>query len=187
MNLLHGRHRLASIALIVASTTATQVFAQEMAKPTLEMQAALDKLRAPKAKPFSTLTVPKARTQASPADAAKVLQWNSSNPQAQVNTKDVTIPSLAGGLAVRVFITGRSGPFTVVVYYHGGGWVVANINVYDGAPRTLAMGPNAIVVSVEYRNAPDHGAKRIALAGESAGGNVAVIAKEQEMKLLAVD
>ncbi|CAN7694160.1 alpha/beta hydrolase [Rhizobium sp. LjRoot98] len=133
--------------------------AADVAKPTAEMQAVLDKLAALEAKPFSTLTVPEARTQASPADAAHAVQWEkriSSEPEAQVTTKDIAIPSKAGTLAARVYIPSGKGPFPVVVYYHGGGWVVADINVYDGAPRALSLGANAIVVSVEYRHASEH-------------------------------
>ena len=87
----------------------------------------------------------------------------------------------------------------VIVYYHGGGWVIADVNVYDATPRLLAQQLNAVVVSVEYRKAPEakfpaqhddanaaykwvlHNARawggdvsRLALAGESAGGNLAV-------------
>lgn len=203
-----------ALALLAPMATATPLLAQEMAKPTAEMQAVLDKLAALGAKPFSTLTVPEARTQASPADAAHAVQWDkrlSSNPEAQVTTKDVTIPTAEGGVAARVYIPGGKGPFPVVVYYHGGGWVVADINVYDGAPRALALGTNAIVVSVEYRHAPEHkfpathedawsaykwvvetihelngNSDKIAVAGESAGGNlaanVALMAKEMKNK-----
>jgi len=186
-----------------------------MAKPTTEMQAVLDKLAALGAKPFSTLSVPEARTQASPADAARAVQWDkrvSSNPEAQVITKDITIPSAEGGLGARVYVPAGAGPFPVVVYYHGGGWVVADINVYDGAPRALSLGASAIVVSVEYRHAPEHefpaahddawtaykwvvenihelngNSEKIAVAGESAGGNlaanVALMAKEQKTRM----
>jgi acetyl esterase/lipase len=199
-----------SLPLSVASMSS----AQEMAKPTAEMQAVLDKLAALEAKPFSTLTVPEARTQASPADAAHAVQWDkriSSNPEAQVATKDIAIPTKPGSIPARVYIPGGAGPFPVVVYYHGGGWVVADINVYDSAPRALSLGANAIVVSVEYRHAPEHkfpaahddawaaytwvvenihglngNSDRIAVAGESAGGNlaanVALMAKEQKTK-----
>ncbi|MDM9644813.1 alpha/beta hydrolase [Rhizobium sp. S163] len=178
------------------------------------MQAVLDKLQALDVKPFSTLTVPQARTQASAADAARAVQWDkriSSNPEAQVTTKDIAIPSKSGALAARIYKPGGDGPFPVVVYYHGGGWVVADINVYDSAPRALALGAHAIVVSVEYRHAPEHkfpaahedawtaykwvvenihslngNADKIAVAGESAGGNlaanVALMAKEMKAK-----
>lgn len=194
--------------------TAVPVFAQDAPKPAPEMQAVLDKLAALGSKPFSTLTVPEARMQASPADAAHVVQWDkrvSSNPEAQVTTKDIAIPSKQGGLAARVYIPGGEGPFPVVVYYHGGGWVVADVNVYDGAPRALSLGARAIVVSVEYRHAPEYkfpaahqdawtaykwvvenihelngNADKIAVAGESAGGNlaanVALMAKEMKTK-----
>lgn len=178
------------------------------------MQAVLDKLQALQVKSFATLTVPEARAQASAADAAHAVQWDkriSSNPEAQVTTKDIKIPSRAGGMAARVYIPGGEGPFPVVVYYHGGGWVVADINTYDAAPRALAMGAHAIVVSVEYRHAPEHkfpaahndawtaykwivenihtlngNSDKIAVAGESAGGNlaanVALMAKQMKTR-----
>ncbi|MBP2461998.1 MULTISPECIES: alpha/beta hydrolase [unclassified Rhizobium] len=202
------------LALVMAAPLAVPSFAQEMAKPTTDMQAVLDKLGALDAKPFSSLSVPEARTQASPADAAKAVQWEkrlSSNPEAQVTTKDITIPTAEGGIAARVYMPAGKGPFPVVVYYHGGGWVVADLNVYDGAPRALSLGAKAIVVSVEYRHAPEHkfpaahndawtaykwvvenihdmngNSDKIAVAGESAGGNlaanVALMAKEMKAK-----
>ena len=43
----------------------------------------------------------------------------------------------------------------VIVYWHGGGWVLADVNVYDAAPRMLSKMLNAVVVSVEYRKAPE--------------------------------
>lgn len=214
MTILYPRPGVAALAVIVAMTCVSSSYALEMAKPAAEMQAVLDKLGALEAKPFSTLTVPEARMQASPADAARAIQWDkrlSSNPDAQVTTKDITIPGKEGGLAARVYTPGGAGPFPVVVYYHGGGWVVADINVYDSTPRGLALGANAIVVSVEYRHAPEHkfpaahddawaaykwvvenihelngNAEKIAVAGESAGGNlaanVALMAKEQKTR-----
>ncbi|KAA3507872.1 alpha/beta hydrolase [Agrobacterium rosae] len=214
MNIRPRYYGTAALALILPLATAMPSMAQEMGKPTIEMQAVLDKLGALDAKPFSTLAVQEARAQASPADAAHAVQWDkrlSSNPEAQVTTKDIAIPSKEGGLAARVYIPGGNGPFPVVVYYHGGGWVVADINVYDSAPRALAMGANAIVVSVEYRHAPEHkfpaahddawtaykwvvenihelngNSDKIAVAGESAGGNlaanVALMAKDMKTK-----
>jgi len=116
-----------------------------------------------------------------------------------VTSRDRTIPGPAGPLPVRVYTPAGTGPFPVVVYYHGGGWVIASKEVYDGGARGLAKGANAVVVSVDYRLAPEHkfpaahddafaayqwalrnaatldgDTSRVAVAGESAGGNLAV-------------
>lgn len=86
-----------------------------------------------------------------------------------------------------------------MVYYHGGGWVIADKNVYDAGARALSKLAGAVVISIDYRRAPEHkfpaahddafaayqwavknaasikgDPKRVALAGESAGGNLAV-------------
>jgi acetyl esterase/lipase len=98
------------------------------------------------------------------------------------------------------------------VYYHGGGWVIADLDTYDASPRALVNSTNAVVVSAHYRQAPEHkfpsahedayaaykwvlehakelngNAKKIALVGESAGGNMAaaisVMARERKIQL----
>jgi acetyl esterase/lipase len=99
----------------------------------------------------------------------------------------------------------------VVVYYHGGGWVIADLETYDASARALAREASAIVVSSHYRQAPEHkfpaahqdafaayewvvrnGAqingdpRRVAVAGESAGGNlaanVAIMARDRKIR-----
>ena len=99
---------------------------------------------------------------------------------------------------MRIYTPKTAGPFPVIVYFHGGGWVIADKDVYDGGARGLSQAANAIVVSVDYRRAPEakfpaawndslaayrwvtanagslNGAQKFALAGESAGGNLAV-------------
>lgn len=171
------------------------------AEPSADMKAVLDELAQLGAKPIHMLSVPEARTQATPADAAKVVQWEKripSAPEGKVASKDIAIPTPNGDLPARVYTPEGEGPFPVIVYYHGGGWVIADLNVYDATPRGLALGAGAVVVSVDYRHAPEHkfpaahedawnayvwvienvqafngDAKRTALAGESAGGNLA--------------
>ncbi|MFP5077885.1 alpha/beta hydrolase fold domain-containing protein [Rhizobium sp. YIM 134829] len=182
------------------------------AKPDPQMQAVLDRLVSLQAKPFHTLSVPEARTQASPADAALAVQREkgiSPDPEAKVATRDIAIPTAGGALPARVYLPEGKGPFPVILYFHGGGWVVADLNTYDATPRALSLGSKALVVSVDYHHAPEAkfpaqhedawaaylwtvenihtlngDAKRIAVAGESAGGNlaanVALMAKERK-------
>jgi acetyl esterase len=120
-------------------------------------------------------------------------------PPANIDTLGKDIPVNGGNIHVRVYTPKSTGPFPVIVYYHGGGFVIANLDVYDASAKTLADKTGAIVVSVAYRLAPEHkfptahndafaaykwvvdnaaslkgDPKKIAVAGESAGGNLAV-------------
>ena len=170
-----------------------------------DMQMVLDSLAALGGKPIETLTPAEARMQPSAADGAKAAMAKkgmSTAPDASVTTQDLPYGSDAKQFA-RIYKptaapAGRK-PMPVVVYYHGGGWVIADVDTYDAAPRAMAKALNAIVVSVEYRHAPEFkfpaqhddaaaayrwtlqnaaawggDPMRIALAGESAGGNLAV-------------
>lgn len=200
-----------AVSLLMAVSLPGASYA-EQAKPDPQMQAVLDALKGLDAKPIHTLDVAEARTQASPADAARKVQRDkkiSPYPEIAVETKDIAIPTAAGALTARVYKPEGKGPFPVVLYFHGGGWVIADINTYDATPRALAIGSRAMVITVDYRHAPDSkfpaqhedawaaytwtvenvhtldgDSKRIAVAGESAGGNlaanVALMAKEKK-------
>lgn len=169
--------------------------------PSADMQAVLDALARLEVQPIHSLDVEGARSQASPADAARAVQWEKripSAPEGQVAAADISIPTEAGPLPARIYTPEGPGPFPVIVYYHGGGWVIADLNVYDATPRALTLGAEAITVSVDYRHAPEHpfpaahddawaaytwivenihdyngDATRVAVAGESAGANLA--------------
>ncbi|HUQ19698.1 MAG TPA: alpha/beta hydrolase [Gemmatimonadaceae bacterium] len=184
-----------------AMTTATKLTA--IAAPDAQMKAVLDAFAALGPKPLETLTPAEARKGPTPADAAKDVmkaQGKSSVPDPSVTSIDRTISTATGVLPVRIYTPGSgAAPFPVVVYYHGGGWVIANKDVYDGGARALSKMAGAVVVSVDYRQGPEHkfpaahddayaayewatknassvqgDPKRIALAGESAGGGLAV-------------
>ena len=69
---------------------------------------------------------------------------------------DRTIPGPGGEIPVRIYAPHGEGPFPVIVYTHGGGWVIATNDTYDASARGLCDAVGAIVVSVEYRKAPEH-------------------------------
>ncbi len=113
---------------------------------------------------------------------------------------DRTIPGPGGELAVRIYQPRGSGLFPVLVYYHGGGWVIGNLDVVHGPCTVFSNRAHAIVVSVDYRLAPEHpfpaavedawagfrwvvehvaeldaDVERIAVGGDSAGGTLATV------------
>ena len=172
-----------------------------------EMRAVIEKLMALGAKPVHTLTPEEARAQPTPADSVKgVLQDNTGKqaaPEAVGQTQDIIVKGAAGQLAARVYwpagtaVSGAALP--LIVYFHGGGWVIATIDVYDSSARALSNQAKAVVVSVEYRKGPEDKfpsahddavaaytdivnnatkwnstATHVAVVGESAGGGLAV-------------
>ena len=175
-----------------------------------QMQQVLDSFQELKPKPVHTLTPKVARKGPSAADAVKAQLKKEGKPTKPDKTglakvDDTTIPGPGGKLPVRIYTPEGEGPFPVVVYYHGGGFVIADLDVYDAGPRARAQQAQAVVVSVHYRQAPEHpfpaaaddataafryiqenAAKykgdpsRVAVAGESAGGNLATVVAMQQ-------
>ncbi len=188
-------------ALVLSAAAVSLAGAQIMGKPDPQMQAVLTSLAALRGKPIEKLTPAEARLQPTPADAVKALlkkQGKSNAPEPVGKVENTTIPGPGGDVPVRVYTPSGSGPFPVIVYLHGGGWVIATNDTYDATPRALVNKTNAVVVSVEYRKAPEHkfpaahedcyavlqyvmqnaekmggDPKRVAVVGESAGGNMA--------------
>ncbi|MBA3534888.1 MAG: alpha/beta hydrolase fold domain-containing protein, partial [Ardenticatenales bacterium] len=66
------------------------------------------------------------------------------------------IPGPGGDLLVRVYTPKGDGPFPVLVYFHGGGWVIGTLDTYDASCRALTDEAACVVVSVAYRLAPEH-------------------------------
>lgn len=179
-----------------------------------EMQAVIEKLASYGDKPIPQLTAAEARKNHTPTDAVMDLmrEHNIPMPVMKVDTMGKDIPVSGGNIHIRVYTpqTG-AGSYPVIVYYHGGGFVIANIDVYDASAKSLADQVGAVVVSVAYRLAPEHkfptahndafaayqwvvknaasikgDPKKIAVAGESAGGNLAmnVAIKARDSKMM---
>jgi acetyl esterase len=117
--------------------------------------------------------------------------------------RDVCVPARNRPIPVRIYTPAdsqRDGRPPVLVYYHGGGWTLGSIATYDSICRKLARDIPALVVSVDYRLAPEHpfpaavqdarlalewvarnadelggDARRLAVGGDSAGGNLATV------------
>jgi acetyl esterase len=194
--------RLPLIALASAALlSAVSAGAAQMSQPNADMKAVLDKLASLGGKPIETLDPAQARKQPTPADAVKaVMADRKIAVKSGVTTKNVTYATGGASQAARIYSPAEAKTqLPVVLYIHGGGWVIADLDVYDSSPRALAESAGAIVVSIEYRHAPEHkfpaahddanaaykwvaeNAKswggdpnKIAVLGESAGGNMAV-------------
>ena len=171
-----------------------------VSKPDAQMQALLDKLASLGGKPITELKPDDAREQPSPADAVKKLMGEQDKKQEKVDkVDDISIKLTGHDVKGRIYKPAGDGPHPVILYIHGGGWVIADLDTYDATPRALCNAANALVISTDYRHAPEHkfpaahedvfgayqwtmenagrwggDASRIAVVGESAGGNMAV-------------
>ena len=160
-----------------------------------EIRALLDQLGASGRPPLHHQSVAQAR--AFHDEDAPALN----GPAAPVaSVQDRVVPGPAGELPVRVYTPEGEPPFPIVVFFHGGGWVVGTLDSYDPLCRALAAAVPAVVVSVGYRLAPEDrwpaavedayaatlwasrkaaelgGVQhRLAVAGDSAGGNLAAV------------
>ena len=153
--------------------------------------------------PLYLLSPQEARRRPSIKDAVNALLsfYGIFVPPAPVDITNRTVPG-SGGASLRALVVtprGVSGPLPVIVYYHGGGWVIANPDVYERSAVAMAQKTGAIVVSVEYRKGPEFkfptahldayeaykwvrqnaatlggNSAKVAVMGESAGGSLAV-------------
>lgn len=210
--------RLGGLAALVAICSVTPSVAQmpEMAAPQgqpgvpfsgavadPDNQAVVDALKAMGLRPYHTLDPVAARQQPTFADGVKAVlrqQGRATTPPPGTTESDISVAGATGNLhALAIRPTGVSGPLPIILYFHGGGWVLADSKVYAGGARGLAREAKAIVISVDYRRAPEASfpaqhddalasyrwllqnaarlggdPSRIAFAGESAGGNLSV-------------
>jgi len=172
-------------------------------RPNPQMQAVLDQFAGLHPLPIPTLTPEQARQQSNTTDALQGVQAaRGLAPAVELvgRIDHIRIPGPGGLILARVYTPNGTGPFPVTVYFHGGGWVIANLDTYDPSCRALCNAAGSIIVSVAYRQAPEHrfpaapedayaalrwvqtnattiggDPRRVAIAGESAGGNLAAV------------
>lgn len=140
-------------------------------------------------------------SQLSPAEGREMYRMmRPVNPEIEVGrVADGSIPGPGGDIPVRIYTPAGDGPFPVLVNFHGGGWVIGDLDTADAVCRDLCRSAGCVVVSVDYRLAPEHpypaavedacsatawvadhmddidGNGRLAVGGESAGGNLAAV------------
>ncbi len=160
-----------------------------------EVRALLEMMDAQGAPPLETQDPIEARNM-----RLEPMKMLSGEPEALGRVEDLVIPSPDGGLPVRVYASEPGGIRPALVYFHGGGWVFGNLDTHDAVCRALAKESGAVVISVDYRLSPEHkfpaavddaqaatqwvaahaeslgiDARRIAVGGDSAGGNMATV------------
>jgi len=122
-------------------------------------------------------------------------------PRPMEEVRDLLVPGPAGPLRLRAYVPAGRSPHPVLLFFHGGGFVLGTLDEFDVFATRLAEGAGSLVLSVDYRLAPEHrfpaaaddaaaalrwaaahagevggDASRLAIAGDSAGANLAVVA-----------
>ncbi|MCT9812000.1 alpha/beta hydrolase [Acidovorax sp. Be4] len=160
----------------------------------------LQMLAAAKAKPTAEGTPEEGRA------GYLALTAGSLTPEQRVpvaGVQDTTVPGGAGRIPARIYRPEGQGPFPTVAYFHGGGYVIGNLETHDNMCREICRSAQAVVVSVDYRLAPEHpfpagiedavaaakwivaharelgGSPTVAVAGDSAGGNFSAVVAQQ--------
>ncbi|MBF9254247.1 alpha/beta hydrolase [Pontibacter sp. 172403-2] len=165
--------------------------------------------------PLYERTAEEARMAPTPKDAVLAVMEDNGIPMppSKVDTTGQEIAVEGGTIHVRIYTPkNATAPYPGIVYYHGGGWVIASIDAYDASARALSEKTGAVVVSVGYRQAPEYkfptahndsfaaykwvlsnasslniDGTRVAVAGESAGGNLAaamcLMARDQNVQM----
>lgn len=143
-------------------------------------------------------------THALPVDAARA-QYEArialmARPAEIAGAHEQAIDGPGGPLRIRIYTPLGAGPFPLLVFFHGSGFVLCSLDTHDGMCRNLCAGANCVVASVDYRLAPEHkfpagiedclhatrwaaahaaalraNPTRIAVGGDSAGGNMAAV------------
>ncbi|HEX2782398.1 MAG TPA: alpha/beta hydrolase [Ilumatobacteraceae bacterium] len=159
-----------------------------------EVEAVLKELAAQGGPPLYELSVDEART------VAEEMVALAGDPIEVGSVRDISIPIDGAAIAARVYTPKGAGQHPVVMFFHGGGWVICSLDTHDNVCRAISRDADAIVVSVAYRMAPEHrfpvaahdcfaatrwvaanaaslggDAGRLAVCGDSAGGNLSAV------------
>lgn len=160
-----------------------------------QIQGILDLIASRNVPPHYLLMPPEARVN---AEKARAILFGP--PVSLPRVEALSIPGPAGNIPGRLYAPEAGRTLPVLVYFHGGGWVICSVDTHDDLCRRLAKESGCIVISVEYRMAPEHkfpapvedcfaatrwisahakelGADpaRLAVGGDSAGGNLAAV------------
>ncbi|MFC6719857.1 alpha/beta hydrolase [Natrialbaceae archaeon GCM10025810] len=160
--------------------------------PHPEIEGMLEMMSTMPSPPFRALSAEGART------IAGEMFPLPDDPEPVGDVMDLLIPGPSGDLPIRVYVPEVEGPHPALIYLHGGGWVVGDTDMFDPTCRALTNAAERIVVSVDYRLAPEHpfpapvkdsyaaaewvmenaeamqiDADRVAIGGDSAGGQLA--------------
>ncbi len=161
-----------------------------------QARAVLDALAQAQLPDFSTLEPAAVRA----LHDAGLAAANAASPEPVARVEERRVPGPAGEIPVRLYAPEGQRPLPLVAYFHGGGFVICSLDTHDNVCRRLANESGCAVVSVDYRLAPEHrypaapedcfavlrwlaekggelggDPERIAVAGDSAGGNLAAV------------
>lgn len=164
-----------------------------------EIRAILEQKAAASAPPLESLPLADARQ----ASIDGLAPWKG-EPEPVDSIEDVRLHEPGGSFPIRIYSPERTKPSPALVYFHGGGWVLGDLETHDVICRALACRSRAVVVAVDYRLAPEHqfpaavidcyaatkwvsdhadrlgiDPRRIAVGGDSAGGNLAAVVSLQ--------
>jgi acetyl esterase len=161
------------------------------------VEGLLKEMAAMERPPIYTLSVADART------VAEELIPLAGDPVEVGAVREITIPVEGADIGARVYTPDGVGPHPVVVLFHGGGWVICSLDTHDHLARAICRDAAAVVVSVDYRLAPEYryptaahdcfaatkwvadnasslnaDANRLAVCGDSAGGNLSAVVSQ---------
>jgi acetyl esterase len=178
----------------------TETFIEDIAPMPIDpkIQEILDFIASRNVPPFHELSPEEARLR-----VEKSREIFGGDPVDLPRVEDLTMPGPAGEIALRLYASSSGGSLPVLVYFHGGGWVVGSLDSYDALCRGLARESGCLVISVDYRLAPEHkfpaglddawaalewiaahapslggDSARLAVGGDSAGGNLAAVVSQ---------